>query len=188
MSRLKKCNVCKAKPVWRVGATACGPECAETSGRLATEKAARIEVKKKAAELKAALLEYKPLSYFEAKAQFHCNAYIRARDPDMCISCGVRHSSPWQAGHYIGVGANSTLRYNELNINKQCVRCNMHKGSNAIEYRKGMLEKYGAEIVDALEGWHSPIKSTREYCELVAQYYIGKLKELKAARKHNYQQ
>ena len=64
----------------------------------------------------------------------------------------------------------------------------MFEGSNAIEYRKGMLVKYGFEAVAKLEGWHSPIKATREYYQERQAYFIGKLKELKAARKHNYQQ
>lgn len=139
-------------------------------------KAARAE----RAETKKKLEKHKPLEYWLKKAEAACNEYIRARDPDMCISCGVTHSSAWQAGHYISVGANRTLRYNEDNIHKQCIQCNMHKASNATEYRIRLLEKIGLERVEWLESWHSPIKMTREAAEEIEAMYKAKLKLLRA--------
>ena len=157
----------------------CSPECGFI---LSQELIANQKVKKEKAERaedKKKLEEFKPLAYWERIAERYCNEYIRLRDPDVCISCGVMHSSAWQAGHYISVGANKTLRYVEENINKQCINCNMFKGSNAIEYRKGMLEKWGQEKLDWLEGWHSPLKLTKEYLQEVAEYYKGRIKSLK---------
>lgn len=184
MVSCKECKVRFLQP--RLGAKVCSPECAilfaekqRQKIRLAQDKKKRAEAKKERMERKAKLEEYKPLSYWEKIAETHCNAYIRARDPDVCISCGVRQSSAFQAGHYISVGANKTLRYNEININKQCIKCNLFEGSNAIEYRKGMIEKYGIEAVEKLEGWHPPIKLTVEYLKEVADHYKAKLKTLK---------
>lgn len=186
--RMRTCEECKQRymPISRTSKICTNMDCilsyAEKKRakiKAMQDKKARAEAKKERMERKAKLEEYKPLSYWEKIAETHCNAYIRARDPDACISCGVRQSSAFQAGHYISVGANKTLRYNEININKQCIKCNLFEGSNAIEYRKGMIEKYGIEAVEKLEGWHPPIKLTVEYLKEVADHYKAKLKALK---------
>lgn len=159
----------------------CGAAIALAAGAARKLKAARADraaKKLEKAETKAKLEEHKPLSYWLKKAEAACNEYIRARDPDVCISCGVTYSSAWQAGHYIAVGANSTLRFNEDNIHKQCIQCNMFKGSNATPYRIGLLEKLGAERVEWLESWHAPVKMTRAAAEEVTAHYRAKLRAL----------
>lgn len=180
-----KCKNCKSVfTLSRPGQKVCGLDCAEALAVSARLKVERIEAKREAAQVKKQLLAFKPLSYFERIAERYCNEYIRARDPDICISCGVTNSSAWQAGHYISVGANKTLRYNELNIHKQCVQCNMFKGSNAIAYRVGLVERIGIDEVEKLEGWHPAVKLTREYLIEVADYYKVKLKELTAVKQN----
>jgi len=164
----------------------CSDDCAHSLAmeKLAKQKAAiaKDDRAKKSAERKAdkeKAEQYKPLPYWLKKTERACNAYIRARDPDICISCGVTYSSAWQAGHYIAVGANATLRFNEFNINKQCIQCNMFEASNATNYRIGLIEKIGLEKVEWLEGWHDTVKMTRAACEEIEAYYKTKLKELK---------
>lgn len=142
-------------------------------------RAERAANKRKIAEHKKQLEAHKPLPYWLAIAERHCNAYIRARDPNICISCGVTYSSAWQAGHYIAVGANSTLRFHEDNIHKQCIQCNMFKGSNAIPYREGLLAKIGLERLEWLEGWHPAVKMTAEAAQEIAEHFRKKLRELK---------
>jgi hypothetical protein len=149
--------------------------------RAARAKAARKKEKEERAEVKQKLEAHKPLEYHLKKTEAVCNEYVRARDPDVCISCGVTYSTAWQAGHYISVGANRTLRYHEDNIHKQCIHCNMFKGSNALEYRPRLIEKIGIERVEWLESWHSPVKMTREAAEEIAEMYKGKLKALQGA-------
>lgn len=159
--------------------TWCSGDCAVIIGmeKVAKQKAAKAKAER--AEVKAKLEQHKPLEYWLKKAESACNEYIRARDPDICISCGVTHSSAWQAGHYISVGANKTIRYHEDNIHKQCIHCNMHKASNATEYRIRLLEKIGVERVEWLESWHPPVKMTRAAAEEIEAYYKQKLKTLK---------
>jgi hypothetical protein len=160
----------------------CSDDCALeiALAALAKKKAARAKAER--AEDKKKLEQHKPLEYWLKKAETACNQYIRARDPDVCISCGVTYSSAWQAGHYISVGANRTLRYHEDNIHKQCIQCNMHKASNATEYRIRLLEKIGLERVGWLESWHSPAKMTREAAEELEAMYKMKLKNLKGSQ------
>lgn len=164
----------------------CSDDCAAHIAleRLAKQKAKESRESRAAAKAqrmadKKKLEEHKPLAYFLNKAERACNAYIRARDPDVCISCGVTHTTAWQAGHYVSVGANSTLRFHEDNIHKQCIQCNMHKASNALEYRPRLVNKIGLERVEWLESWHPPIKITREAAEEIEAYFKAKLAALK---------
>jgi hypothetical protein len=84
-----------------------------------------------------------------AKAQKIFNNYIRTRDRELgCISCGGRVD---HAGHYLSVGAHSALRFNEWNVNGQCVGCNCFKHGNLIRYRMGLVEKIGETAVRELE-------------------------------------
>ena len=179
--RQRSCAICKSKftPFDSMRDKWCSVECgAALALKLVALKKAKEE-RAERADRKKKLGEFKPLSYWENIAEKHCNAYIRARDPDVCISCGVTNSSAWQAGHYISVGANATLRYNEDNIHKQCVQCNMHKGSNATMYRIGIESKIGTEKLAWLEGWHPTVKMTAEYAKEIAEYYKSKLRDLK---------
>jgi hypothetical protein len=150
-----------------------------TIQKLKIARADRAAKKRDRAETKLKLEQHKPLTYWLKKTEEACNEYIRARDPNICISCGVTNSNAWQAGHYIAVGANSTLRFNEDNIHKQCIHCNMFKGSNATMYRIGLIEKIGVERVEWLESWHAPIKMTRAAAEEIEQHYKLKLRQLK---------
>lgn len=90
-----------------------------------------------------------PLPKLLAKAQKVFNAYIRERDKEFgCISC---NGEVQQAGHYFSQGKHSALRYDELNVNGQCVRCNMYLSGNLIQYRYGLVQKYGEDKVMELE-------------------------------------
>lgn len=88
-----------------------------------------------------------PLPKLLEKTQRIFNAYIRARDSH-CISCG---GPVEQAGHYHSQGHHSALRFDPINTNGQCRRCNMFLHGNLIKYRQGLVEKYGEDIVKELE-------------------------------------
>jgi hypothetical protein len=175
--RTVKCGICKEPYVkQKMGQRVCGPYCAAIAGKRATEKNERKADKAK-------LLALEPLEYFLKQTEAACNAYIRYRDKDdPCISCGRSDATVWNAGHYISVGANRTLRFDEDNINKQCARpCNKDLGGNLIKYRPNLIVKIGLERVARLEGWHEPVKMTREYAQAKTAYFRAKLKELKKA-------
>lgn len=86
----------------------------------------------------------------KAKLREVFNKFIRLRDTDengygFCISCGnqLKYGSPnIQAGHYYPAPV-ELLRFNEFNVNLQCKGCNHFKSGNLIEYRKGLVVKYG---------------------------------------------
>jgi len=55
------------------------------------------------------------------------------------------------AGHYFAAGSYPALRFNETNVNGQCLRCNNFLHGNLINYRKGLVRKYGEKKVLELE-------------------------------------
>ena len=86
------------------------------------------------------------------KCQTVFNAWIRFRDKDLgCISCGA-WSNP-QAGHYLSQGHHSALRFNENNVNRQCLKCNNFLHGNLINYRIGLVKKIGEARVQSLEDY-----------------------------------
>lgn len=83
------------------------------------------------------------------KAQIVFNRFIRNRDKNLgCISCG---SEVTEAGHYYSAGHYSSLRFNEVNTNGQCVRCNRFLHGNLIHYRQGLVKRYGEQKVLLLD-------------------------------------
>jgi hypothetical protein len=97
------------------------------------------------------------------EAQVAFNAWIRERDKDLpCISCQRHHKGQYHAGHYRSVGACPELRFEPLNVHKQCSACNNYKSGNILEYRLNLIAKIGQEKVDWIEGKHDPVKYTVE--------------------------
>jgi len=113
----------------------------------------------------------------EAQAAF--NRSIRLRDADdPCISCGRHHQGQYHAGHYRTTKAAPELRFDEYNVNKQCRPCNEFLSGNVVEYRKGLLAKYGQAIVDYLEGPHDPKRYTVDDLIEIKRAYTEKAREL----------
>lgn len=124
-----------------------------------------------------------------AEAQAAFNAYIRERDAGLpCISCDSNPSdhdlitgSRWDAGHYRSVGACPELRFEPLNVHRQCVKCNRNLSGNAIEYRIRLVKRIGADQVEWLEGPHKPQRLTIEGLQAIKALYRQKLKDLRRA-------
>jgi hypothetical protein len=113
-----------------------------------------------------------PLPKLLEKTQKVFNAYIRARDKELgCISCGAEVE---QAGHYHSQGHHSALRFNPINTNGQCRRCNMFLHGNLIKYRQGLVDRYGEMVVLDLEDSANKNRlkkwSRDELEQLISQY------------------
>lgn len=109
------------------------------------------------------------------------NKFIRLRDfGKPCISCGKPHgSSKIDCGHYITAGSCTALRFNEFNCNAQCHwDCNIQQSGNIVGYRKGLIERYGQEVVDFLEGPQPAIKITVDWYKSIEEAYKAKCKRL----------
>jgi len=110
-----------------------------------------------------------------AKAQKLFNAFIRERDKDeTCISCETGRIE--NACHYYAAGSVPSMAFDEDNVHGGCVGCNKWKAGNLIEYRKGLVERYGERFVKRLDkksedyklnGW----KWEREYLNDIIEKY-----------------
>jgi hypothetical protein len=94
----------------------------------------------------------KTLGDYEAEAKKSFQKWIRMRDEHReCISCGVGDNNLWDGGHYFKAELFSGLIFNENNCHKQCRKCNRFLNGNEIQYRFGLIARYGIEFVENLE-------------------------------------
>ena len=130
---------------------ACSPSCAVAI--TATSRANKDAARRKSDKLRLEAIQ--PIGHWLKKAQVAFNAYIRARDKGRpCISCGEVITGKTDAGHYLSVGARSELRFHPANCHAQCVRCNQHLSANLINYRIGLIDKVGSDMVKYLENFN----------------------------------
>jgi hypothetical protein len=105
--------------------------------------------------------------------------YIRYRDamPNgyfRCISCGqIKPFEQADCGHYINRQHMAT-RFDEMNCNAQCRKCNRFDEGNIQGYRKGLIDKYGEQRVLLLEAKKNTIRkySDFEYKALIKYYTV----------------
>jgi hypothetical protein len=171
--KLKTCKVCKKKfEPMRFAQICCSIPCA-------IEHANALKAKKQRKEHKEAKAKLKSRADWLKEAQAVFNKFIRMRDDkEPCISCGRYHQGQYHAGHYRTVGAAPELRFNELNVYKQCAPCNNHLSGNLIEYRRRLVAKIGIDKVEWLEGPHEAKKYTIEEIQAIKKEYQQKIKEL----------
>lgn len=110
--------------------------------------------------------------------------YIRLRDADQngicrCITCGTpKHWKELDNGHFIK-RQNMSLRFNEINCNAQCRKCNWLEQGADDKYKEAIIKKYGQKQYDLLLYHKSQTKKwsrfeleylIKEYQEKVKQY------------------
>ncbi|MFI8394182.1 recombination protein NinG [Pseudomonas sp. NPDC078863] len=190
--RPKKCAVkaCRASFVPRVNFQSwCSPDCAVVIARDKQEKKRKSLAIIERREIKVRKEKLKSRADHLREAQTAVNEYVRLRDARLpCISCDsmpndndLMTGSRWDAGHYRSVGACPELRFEPLNIHRQCVKCNRNLSGNAVEYRIRLVQRIGAETVAWLEGPHEPRKYTVEEIKTIKAEYRAKTRELKRA-------
>lgn len=192
----KKCRVCKELfTPFNTLATACSMECALVQVKQDNQRKADKDAKALRKRDREAKKRLKSRSDHIKSAQKACNAYVRYRDRDEpCISCGkydheikdVFVGGKWDAGHYKTRGAYPELRFNELNIYRQCKSCNGGSGkwgrksrTVSSEYEENLIARVGQKIVDWLNGHHETQNWSIEEINWIETYYKAKLKELK---------
>jgi hypothetical protein len=186
----KTCRVesCKASFVpARLGQAVCSPACALKDAPKNQVRARRAIDQRERREIKVRKEKLKSRADHLREAQAAMNEYVRLRDAHLpCISCDsmprdhdLITGSRWDAGHYRSVGACPELRFEPLNIHRQCVKCNRNLSGNAVEYRIRLVLRIGAETVAWLEGPHEPRKYTVEEIKAIKADYRAKTRELK---------
>ena len=178
--KLKKCKVCSQKFVLeRFNQQTCDYKCA-----IELAKRNNIEKEAKDWKVKKAILRdnLKTLGQYEADAKKSFQKWVRMRDDKQpCISCGVKETDLFDGGHYFKAELFSGLIFDERNCHKQCRKCNRFLNGNELQYRSGLISRYGIEFVDQLESESNEkrvYKFSKE--ELIAKkmQYDIKIKEI----------
>ena len=188
----KKCRValCGASFVpARFGQAVCSPACASLDAPKNLERARKSLAQIERREIKVRKEKLKSRADHLREAQAVVNEFIRLRDAHLpCISCDsipndhdLFTGSRWDAGHYRSVGSCPELRFEPLNIHRQCVRCNRNLSGNAVDYRTRLVLRIGAEKLTWLEGPHPARKYTVDEIKAIKAEYRAKTRELKRA-------
>ncbi|WP_456021511.1 recombination protein NinG [Pseudomonas protegens] len=189
----KKCRVatCRASFVpSRMGQAVCSPACALIDAPKNQDKARKAIAQRDRREIQVRKEKLKSRADHLREAQAAVNEYVRLRDAHLpCISCDsmpndndLMTGSRWDAGHYRSVGACPELRFEPLNIHRQCVKCNRNLSGNAVEYRIRLVLRIGAEKVAWLEGPHPACKHTVEEIKTIKADYRAKTRQLKKGK------
>ena len=174
LMRPKTCPSCREKftPIRPLQVVCLNHQCLLDHVKSIKAKRERKETKERKAKLKTR-------RDWLREAQTAFNRFIRMRDTGKpCISCGRHHQGQIHAGHYLSVGAHPELRFDGINVHAQCAPCNNHLSGNIVEYRKGLIARYGQHVVDYLEGPHEAKHYTVEELKQIKADYTALAKEL----------
>lgn len=147
----------------------------------AIEKAKDLKLKKSKSETKVLRDKLKTLSEWKNDLQKEINAIVREIDKEHpCIATGTMEGKR-NAGHYISIGANQTLRFHLENIWNQSEHSNMWKSGDTIRYQEGIIKLYGKCYLEYLNSLQSLkiIKLDIEDIKLAISKSRGILKWLK---------
>lgn len=175
----KTCKSCKQKfTPERNFQNTCSISCAIQYAKNLKEK--RDKNAKKVCRRALKQFNDSDINLLKRKAQKACNDYIRLRDKDLpCISCGYAgNERQWHAGHFKSRGGNSALMYDENNIHKTCIQCNVFKAGNLVPYRKNLIKKIGIDEVNKLEETNQIKKWSIEEIKEIINYYKLKIKNI----------
>ena len=159
----KACRYCKEyKQVHKMVTVPLGVFCnwahAIAHGKALAEKK---KVKVKAASDKVARAKHaidkksvRSRSKWYATLQKLVNQWVTSvRDVDeACCTCGTRDPSiKYDAGHFFTVGARKDIRFDLMNIHKQCSqKCNVYGSGMRLEYERFIIARYGQEGLNEL--------------------------------------
>ncbi|AZD01368.1 recombination protein NinG [Pseudomonas chlororaphis] len=181
--RPKKCKnpECRASFVpQRLGQAVCSPKCGLAIKDVNQAKARKSLAQVERREIKVRKERLKTRADHARDTQQAFNEWVRLRDAQLpCVSCGRHHEGQYHAGHYRTVAASPELRFEPLNVHKQCAPCNNHKSGDIVNYRIELVRRIGADQVEWLEGPHLPKKYTIEQLKAMTVEYRAKARELK---------
>ncbi|MCC3717957.1 recombination protein NinG [Rouxiella badensis] len=172
----KSCSICETEFLpWSTTQKVCSPQCSIVYGK-------KVEADKQAAaqskEWKKRKADSKPLSHWIDMTQRAFNDFIRARDGEVCISCGSKSAVSYHAGHYRTTKSATHLRFNEDNCHSQCAACNVYQSGAIGPYRINLIAKIGLQRVEMLENNNTHHRYTREELEAIRARYRQKTRDL----------
>lgn len=99
-------------------------------------------------------------AHYTQLASMAVNKFIRFRDRGKpCISCGAKWRADFQAGHLFSGGGHSSVRFDELNINAQCVECNSGSNFDQGAYITELIRRTSAEEFEEMKARAYEVKS-----------------------------
>lgn len=184
--RRKRCPECRVMftPA-RSGQAVCGEiDCAIAHGQSEKGRAiagkALAEVGRREIKIRKEALKSRSDHMKDTQQAF--NEWVRHRDASLpCVSCGRDHQGQWHAGHFRSAGGHPELRFEPLNVWKQCAPCNTHKSGDLVNYRAELVRRIGVANVEWLEGPHEPKRYTIEDLKAITAEYRLKLRQLRAS-------
>ncbi|MCW2272397.1 hypothetical protein CQ065_06855 [Pseudomonas sp. MYb187] len=180
----KTCKACggKFRPSFNSTQVVCSVKCAQAHAPVNQQKARKAIDQRERREIKVRKEKLKSRADHLKEAQVVVNQYVRLRDADLpCVSCGRFHDGQWHAGHFRSAGGHPELRFEPLNIWRQCAPCNTHKSGDLVNYRAELVRRIGAEKVEWLEGPHEAKRYTIDDLKAIKAEYRAKIKQLKEA-------
>lgn len=190
---LKKCNitmVClKLKNLKPKKCKQCGqvftpdrPMMSTCSYHCAIDYAKALQEKKQKKEKRTALKAFNDSdkNILKRKAIQVFNAYIRKRDEKLpCVSCGCEvKPNMAHASHFKPANAYSYLRFDESNVHKSCLRCNLFLSGNLDAYRQAIVDRIGQEELDRLDQPNQVKNWSNEELKQIISTYKQKIKML----------
>ena len=200
---MRKCSICKNSydktKLFFVGLKCyCSAECGAILGLELHTKQSNERLKADKRELKIRKDKLNDtVRNWTKKTQAECNKFIRMRDiNEPCISCNksreeIESGPPrvggyWDAGHYLSRGASPELRFEVMNIHKQCKSCNggsirsSKSKTVSAKYKERLIKKIGQDNVDWIEGPHEPKHYRVEDLKLLHTHFKRLIKQLES--------
>lgn len=152
--------------------------------RIKAQKEAEKEGRQRRQERRIAL---KTKSQWRVEAQAAFNRYVRLRDAGKpCISCGrapeQKHGGTMDCGHYRSRGAAMHLAFNLHNTAGQCVFCNRNMSGAQKAFELGLIERIGAEKVEALNNDNTTRRFDIPYLQRIKSIFTRKARALEKRR------
>lgn len=173
----KKCKNClELFTPYRSLQIVCSVKCSFEYGSKLKEKKEQKDWKERKKVMKKDMLTKS--DYIKILQQL-VNRFVRQRDGNFCISCNKAVKGKIDAGHLFSVGNYPSVRFDERNINSQCIRCNQYNGGSIIEYRKHLINKIGLKEFEDLDklAHQNRIYGIVELKEMI-EHYKNKLKNI----------
>ena len=158
----------------------CSPNCAALLARAKKEQADAKKARDQRRQDKAKREKLKTRSDWMKEAQREFNRFIRLRDSGKpCVCCGSHLGDgdvggAFDCGHYRSVGSAPHLRFDERNAHAQRKQCNRYGSGRAVDYRIGLVARYGLAFVEGLERDQSPKHYTIEDLKHIRDTYRAK--------------
>lgn len=169
----KKCKVCLIKfTPFKSTQTVCSAKCAI---ELAFSKPVKSNILKLEKKINLGKLKTYTQRVNEVKVIFQ--RWIRQRDSNQpCISCGIKETKLFDGGHYKKAELYRGVIFNELNVHKQCRKCNTYLNGNESNYRAGLVIRIGEQKVKDLETLAEETR-VHKYSNLELEFIKNKYKK-----------